>query len=251
MRLCHASSLLALLLCVAACTRTSAAQDEDERLPNTLSEAEVRAGWRLLFDGETARGWRGIYRDDVPADRWRVEDGALMIVGEEEGGGAIITEEQFGSFELALEFKMEEGANSGIKYFVLERDPPTPGRGLGLEYQIWDDNRPRDADKTLAALYDLIPAEGKHMRPLGRFNEARIVVRGDSVAHWLNGTRVVAYQRGSDAFRARVAGSKYRDIKGFGEAPEGHILLQDEGGHRVWFRNIKIRPLMHGEKPRR
>ena len=237
--------LLALFVCGPAYDRPAAAQaeDGDGRPPNTLTEAERQAGWRLLFDGETTRGWRGIYRDDVPEDRWRVEGGALMIVGEQEGGGAIITDEQFDHFELALEFKVEEGANSGIKYFVLEREPPTPGRGLGPEYQIWDDNQPRDADKTLAALYDLLPAEGKRMRPLGQFNEARILVRGDSVEHWLNGARVVAYRRGSDAFRARVAASKYRDIEGFGENPRGHILLQDEGGHRVWFRNIKIRPL--------
>lgn len=242
--LCCTCTLFALLLFGAAASRPAAAQSEGNSQPaNTLTEEETQAGWRLLFDGETTQGWRGIYREDFPEDRWKVEDDALMIVGKEEGGAAIITEEQFGRFELAFEFKMEEGANSGVKYFVLEPDPPTRGRGLGLEYQIWDDTQPRDADKTLAALYDLLPAQGKQMRPLGQFNRGRLIVRGDSVEHWLNGVRVVAYQRGSEAFRSLVARSKYRDIESFGEAPKGHLLLQDEGGHRVWFRNIKIRPL--------
>ena len=95
----------------------------------------------------------------------------------------------------------------------------------------------------MAALFDLIPAEGKELRPYGAFNEARLVVRGDSVEHWLNGRRVVRFVRGSEDFRTRVAASKYRDVEGFGEALQGHLLLQDEGGYRVWFRTIKLREL--------
>ncbi len=225
------------LLLGAACDRPVA-----ETLPlNTLTDAEVEAGWRLLFDGETTNGWRGADQDSFPHSRWVVEDGMLMIVGEEKGFSSIITEAMFSSFELSLEFKIEEGANSGIKYFVLERDPPTPGRGLGLEYQIWDDRKQREANRRMAALFDLLPARGKTLRPYDAFNEARLVVRGDSVEHWLNGRRVVHFVRGSEAFRERVAASKYRDEAGFGEAPQGHLLLQDEGGYRVWFRNIKIR----------
>lgn len=241
--------LAGLLLSVMACNQpaenpdASKASSSVERLPNTLSEAEITAGWRLLFDGQTTNGWRGTYQDDVSPERWVVEDGMLRIVGETKGFASIITEEQFGRFELSLEFKIEAGANSGIKYFVLEREPPTPGRGLGPEYQIWDDQQPREANKKMAALYDLIVPEDKEIRPLGTFNEARIVVRGDSVEHWLNGRPVVRYVRGSEDFRKRIQESKYRDIEGFGMAPKGHILLQDEGGHRVWFRTIKIREL--------
>ncbi len=241
--------LAALLLSVMACNQPAENPDASkpsssaERLPNTLSEAEITAGWRLLFDGQTTNGWRGTYQDDVSPERWVVEDGMLRIVGEAKGFASIITEEQFGRFELSLEFKIEEGANSGIKYFVLEREPPTPGRGLGPEYQIWDDQQAREPNRKMAALYDLIVPEDKEIRPLGTFNEARLVVRGDSVEHWLNGRPVVRYVRGSEDFRKRIEKSKYRDIEGFGMARQGHILLQDEGGHRVWFRTIKIREL--------
>ena len=241
--------LAALLFYVMACNQGAENPDASEpsssaeRPPNTLSEAEIKAGWRLLFDGQTTNGWRGVYQDEIPPGRWVVEDGMLRIVGEAKGFASIITEEQFGRFELSLEFKIEEGANSGIKYFVLEREPATPGRGLGPEYQIWDDQQAREANRKMAALYDLIVPEDKEIRPLGTFNEARLVVRGDSVEHWLNGRQVVRYVRGSEDFRKRIEQSKYRDIEGFGMAPKGHILLQDEGGHRVWFRNIKIREL--------
>jgi hypothetical protein len=210
---------------------------------NTLTEAERAAGWRLLFDGETTAGWRGAGQDSFPHARWRVEEGTLMVVGEADGFASIVTEEQFDAFELALEFKIQAGANSGIKYFVVEQDPPTPGRGLGLEYQIWDDRQAREATRKMAALFDVIPADGAAQRAYDTFNDARIVVRGDSVEHWLNGRRVLAFVRGNDDFRRRIAASKYRDLGGFGLAPRGHILLQDEGGHRVWFRNIKLRAL--------
>jgi hypothetical protein len=225
---------------------------EEGPAPNTLSREEKQEGWKLLFDGTTMNGWRGAYLDSLPAKGWEVKDGILIVQasggGEAAYGGDIVTLEQYSSFELVVDFKMTEGANSGIKYFVTEQRPKTPGSAKGLEYQLLDDARHPDAklgingNRTLASLYDLIPATNKTVHPIGRWNRARIVVRGNHVEHWLNGIRVLAYERGGKEFLAHKAESKFRDLEGFGEAPKGHILLQDHGD-RVFFRNIKIRIL--------
>jgi len=233
--------------------RAASQQGKEERpAPNTLSREEKQEGWKLLFDGTTMNGWRGAYLDSLPAKGWEVKDGILIVQasggGEAAYGGDIVTLEQYSSFELVVDFKMTEGANSGIKYFVTEQRPKTPGSAKGLEYQLLDDARHPDAklgingNRTLASLYDLIPATNKTVHPIGRWNRARIVVRGNHVEHWLNGIRVLAYERGGKEFLAHKAESKFRDLEGFGEAPKGHILLQDHGD-RVFFRNIKIRIL--------
>jgi hypothetical protein len=220
--------------------------------PNTLSREEKQQGWKLLFDGTTMNGWRGAYLDSLPAKGWQVKDGILIVQasggGEAAYGGDIVTMEQYSSFELVVDFKMTEGANSGIKYFVTEQQPKTPGSAKGLEYQLLDDARHPDAklgingNRTLASLYDLIPATNKTVHPIGQWNHARIVVRGNQVEHWLNGIRVLRYERGGKEFLAHKAESKFKDLDGFGEAPKGRILLQDHGD-RVYFRNIKIRIL--------
>ncbi len=226
--------------------------------PNTLTPAERRAGVRLLFDGKTTTGWRGFKQAGFPARGWRVEGGELRFVpseGKEPGPGDLVTEDEFDSFELSLEFRLAPGGNSGIKYLVDEALVTKEGArsGLGFEYQILDDERHPDAKngkpgtRTVGALYDLVaPAPGKVVNPPGQWNEARLVVAGARVEHWLNGKRVVAYERGSDALRALVAGSKYRSIPGFGEAEKGRILLQDHGDE-VAFRNIKLRPIPRAE----
>jgi len=216
--------------------------------PNTLSPEEQAAGWRLLFNGKTFEGWRGTYIDHFPEHGWIIEEGTLKTIpayGEDRKnrGGSIITEKQYGDFELYLEFAYEAGVNSGIKYYVLELDPPNPKHGLGLEYQIWDDNQERDANKTMACLYDLIVAENKILRPVGEFNQARIISKDNHIEHWLNGDKVLEYDRGSKEYRELVAKSKYQNILNFGEAKQGHILLQDEGGPSISYRNIKIRGL--------
>lgn len=214
---------------------------------NTLTSEEQQEGWVLLFDGETTDGWRGVYKESFPEQGWKVEDGLLKVVdsggGEAEFGGDIITEDQYSDFEFSLEFKLTEGANSGIKYFVKEIYPEPEGSAVGLEYQLIDDSRPDvEGTWTLASVYELYTAENKEVNPIGEFNKARIVAEGNHVEHWLNGKKVVEYTRGSDQFRDLVAESKYSDHENFGEASEGHILLQDHG-HEVAFRNIKIREI--------
>jgi len=218
--------------------------------PNTLTEAERKEGWKLLFDGVSMSGWRGAYLDSLPAKGWKVENGELIV--EESGGreaawgGDLVTEEQYGSFELKVDFKLTKGANSGIKIFVTEQLPRTPGSAKGLEYQLLDDANHPDAklgingNRTLGSLYDLMPASHKQVHPIGEWNHARIVVKGKHVEHWLNGVLILAYERGGKEFLAHKAVSKFKDLDGFGEAPRGHILLQDHGD-MVSFRNIKIR----------
>ena len=219
---------------------------------NTLSSMEKRNGWILLFDGKTTTGWRGAYRDEFPAQGWKIEGGELIVIKsdgrEARNGGDIITKEKYGNYELTLEAKLTPGANSGVKYFVTERLPKSPGSAIGLEFQILDDDLHPDAkmgkngNRTIGSLYDLIPATSKISRSIGEWNQVRIISKNNKVEHWLNGSKVVEYERGSPAFRALVADSKYKNFEGFGEATEGHLLLQDHGDE-VHYRNIKLRTL--------
>ena len=220
---------------------------------NTLTAAEKAAGWKLLFDGKTTAGWRGAYRQDFPPTGWVIEDGCLKVQpgsgGEGgSGGGDIITTKQYSNFELQLEWRLSPGGNSGIKYFVLENLPKPSGSAIGLEMQVLDDDRHPDAkagingNRTAGALYDLIAPQKKAARPIGEFNQVRLLVEGNHVEHWLNGVKVVEYELRSPELRALIAKSKYKSIPGVGEAKQGHILLQDHG-NEVWFRNIKIREL--------
>jgi len=209
----------------------------------TLSASEEAAGWKLLFDGKTSDGWKSAKGNAFPKTGWTIEEGVLTVQAGK-GGGNIVSVDQYSSFELSLEFRLTVGANSGLKYFV------QPATSLGLEYQLLDDEKHPDAqngvrgNRTLASLYDLIPAENKAIHPPGQWNHARIMVNGNHLEHWLNGKKVVEYERGTQIFRALLAKSKYKDILKFGLHEKGHILLQDHGD-TVSFRNIKLRILSH------
>lgn len=223
-------------------------------LPNTLSAQEKKNGVRLLWDGKTTQGWRGVYKKEFPAKGWEIKDGVLRVLSsdgaESENGGDIVTEQTFGAFDLQFEFRLTEGANSGVKYFVTESEG-NKGSAIGLEYQVLDDERHPDAkegvvgNRTIASLYDLIPSVKvkRDVPPIGAWNLGRIVVYPDNrVEHWLNGNKVVEYQRGSPIYQALVARSKYAKWDNFGMAEKGRILLQDHG-NEVSFRSIKIREL--------
>jgi hypothetical protein len=235
-----------------ASTTGQSANNTSQSMPNTLSPMEKRSGWVLLFDGKSSNGWRGAYKDDFPDQGWKIEGGELVVIKsdgrESRNGGDIITKDKYTNYELTLEAKLTPGANSGLKYFVTERLPKSPGSAIGLEFQLLDDDLHPDAklgkngNRTIGSLYDLIPAQAKKARSIGEWNQVRIVSKNKHVEHWLNGSKVVEYDRGSPAFRALVAESKYKNYEGFGEAVEGHLLLQDHGDE-VHYRNIKLRKL--------
>jgi len=232
---------------------TVAAQKKATAEANTLTAAEKKAGWRLLFDGKTLDGWRGFHKETVPAG-WAVEDGCIKKVPAQgelgQAGGDMITVDQFDNFELSIDWKLAQGGNSGIKYLVSESLPPKGRSGVSFEMQVLDDERHPDAkmgiagNRTAGALYDLIAPSGKKvLKPVGEFNEARLVVRGNHIEHWLNGVKVVEFERGSDALKAIIAKSKFKDTKGFGETAKGHILLQDHGdpiSEQTIFNTVKL-----------
>jgi hypothetical protein len=199
------------------------------------------SGWRSLFDGRTADQWRAYRGDSLPAG-WQVVDGALTRVAK---AGDIVSREQFQDFELALEWKVESGGNSGIFYRVAEAPELETVWQSGPEFQVLDDARHPDGrrpETSAGACYGLYPAPRDMVRPAGEWNEARIVVHGTHVEHWLNGHRVVAYALGSRDWEERVGRSKFADLPRYGREPRGHIALQDHGDW-VAYRNIRIRPI--------
>jgi len=206
---------------------------------NALTDLERSQGWRLLFDGKSTAGWRGFRKTDLPSG-WQVVDGALTRVAE---AGDIVTTEQFASFELAFDWNVAPGGNSGV-FFRVTEDVDAVWQS-GPEFQILDNAAHRDGltpATSAGADYALHAPTRDATRPPGSWNEARIVVRGSHVEHWLNGEKVVEYELGSADWVARVSKSKFGEYAAFGRAPKGHIALQDHGD-RVAYRNIKIRSL--------
>jgi hypothetical protein len=209
---------------------------------NQLTGEEKAAGWQLLFDGTTLTGWRAYRQPQPPKEGWEIQDGSLHALPKARTTD-IVTEKKFSDFELSWEWKIAEGGNNGIKYFVTEDRPSAPGH----EYQMIDDARHPDGRRgplyQTAAFYDVLPpAADKPLRPPGEWNSSRLLVRGNHVEHWLNGQKVLTYELGSEAVKAGIARSKFKAEPGFGDKIAGHIMLtyhQDE----CWFRNLKIREL--------
>ncbi|HTL58411.1 MAG TPA: DUF1080 domain-containing protein [Candidatus Limnocylindrales bacterium] len=210
--------------------------------PNQLTTEEKAAGWILLFDGQTPKGWHTFLKHTFPDHGWTVADGWLHGLGK--GGGDLLSDGEFDQFELQWEWKLAPGGNSGLKYFVLE----SRKSALGHEYQMLDDQLNPDGKvaagkHVTASFYDVLkPTVTPPTRPIGEINQSRIVVHGNHIEHWLNGIKVLEYECGSPTVKAGVAESKFKNVAGFGERVKGHILLQDHGSD-VWFRNLKLRDL--------
>ena len=233
--------------------QTAYAQDADEASAsddmamtdslNTLTEEEKADGWELLFDGETISHWRGFKQDSIPAG-WTIDNGAIHFTGEQQAGD-LITQDEYDSFELELEWKISEGGNSGIMFHVTEDNERT--YHSGPEMQVLDDAAHPDAqngqDRLAGSNYALHPPSNTEaVKPAGEWNKIRLVVDGQQVEHWMNGEKVVEYELGSDEWNELVAASKFGEMPNYGTAGSGHIALQDHSDP-VWYRNIKIKQL--------
>ena len=205
-----------------------------------LTAAERAAGWRLLFDGQTTAGWRG-YKSQVMPPEWRVVDGALTKEGT---AGDIISSDQFGDFELALDWKLAPGGNAGIFYRGTEEYDHI--YWSAPEYQLLDDAMHPDGQSRLTsagAAYALYPSPAGYLKPAGQWNSTRIVVKGAHVEHWLNGTKLLEYELWSPDWDAKVKASKFVDYPNYGRAKRGHIGIQGDHAGALALRNIRIREL--------
>lgn len=236
------------LILLFGCPLTATAGDpQDKQAPNTLSEEEKAAGWKLLFDGKTTEGWRGYKMEKMPPG-WAVMGGTLVKVkpgagGKGAGGGDdIITVDQYDDFEFTVDWKIVSNGNSGILYRVTE-DAVTSWH-VAPEMQVLDNTKHRTRVKTqhAGALYDLYAPAKDVTKPVGEWNTAKVVARGNHVEHWLNGVKLLEYEIGSDDWNKRIAASKFKDKPKFARASKGHISLQDHSD-RIEFRNIKVRSL--------
>lgn len=235
-------------------TGNSPAGATSQMAVNTLTDQEKADGWQLLFDGQSTKGWKGYTKKAFPDKGWEVKDGSITVLqpasaagGEQAGGGDIITEKQYENFDLKFEFKLTPGANSGVLYMVKEV-PGTPSYHSAPEYQVIDNEaweKKGDLDMKTHRTgdnYDLHAASADYMKPIGEWNEGRIIVNNGKVEHWLNGQKTVEYDLNSKEWKDSVKKSKFASFKEYGANKKGHIAIQDHGA-TVYYRNIKIKEL--------
>jgi 3-keto-disaccharide hydrolase len=205
----------------------------------SIEGAAQNSGWKVLFDGKSLDAWR-VYKKTSAGDGWKIVDGVLYRAGE---AGDLITKEQFGDFELTLEWKIAEGGNSGI-FFRGTEDSEVIWYSAP-EVQVLDNAHHKDGQAPITSAgsnYAVHPPVRDVTKPVGEWNSVRLVVKGPHVEHWLNGVKVVEYELFSPDWNERVKKSKFVEYPQYGRAARGHIGLQDHGDP-VWFRNIRIRPL--------
>lgn len=214
-----------------------------------MASPSPAAGWTVLFDGASTSAWRGYNSPRFPGKCWTVTERTLKTVPSKGETCDIITRRKYRDFELTLEWKVGAGGNSGILYRVAELPPPAPIWHSAPEMQLLDDAaHPTATEKTLTgALYDLVARADAVVKPVGEWNEARILVQGNHVEHWLNGRKVLEYELGSDDLKARIAASKFKDMPRFAVEKEGYIGLQHHG-EEAWFRNIRVREIQRKDK---
>jgi Domain of Unknown Function (DUF1080) len=236
---------LALLLVACGTKKSDSKEEVANTSSNTLTEQQAADGWKLLFDGKTMNGWRSFKNKEN--NTWEVVDGMLHCKSPEDSTatnrGDIVTTEQYENFEFTFDWKIAPTHNSGVMFRVTEEyEVPY---ATGPEYQVIDDQGYPSALKPAqlsAANYDMHVPENKNLKPVGEWNSSRIVVNGNQVEHWLNGSKVVAYELGSEDWKKKVADSKWKDFPGYGLAKKGHLDLQDHGGE-VWYKNLYIKVL--------
>ena len=237
-------TLVAATLAAATVLAPVAAQGPETK-PKAADGAKASNGaWTPLFDGNSLAGWRGYKKENAGETRWKVENGTLTLPPNDgkdtRGARDIISVNTYDNFDLRWEWKAAPGANSGVKYFVLEDQPSA----IGHEYQIIDDERHADAKigphRQTAALYDVFPAADRPIKPAGEWNVSEVRAHGTHVEHWLNGKKVLEYELNSPKLKEAIAKSKFKDIARFGTPQKGHILIQDHGD-QVWYRKVEIR----------
>lgn len=214
-----------------------------------FGDTREKVKWEILFDGKNLLQWRQAYKDSLPSPGWVIESGTLSVQKGRKGGD-IITKDTYQNFELAFDFKLTEAANSGIKYHVnlIENAQAKKSAMMGIEYQVIDDyNYPEIKDdpngtSSTGAAYLLYPPRGKKLKPAGEWNTAKIIVKGNYAEHWLNGTKIVTYFKGTDEFNKKVSETKFKDYPEYAKSNSGYIMLTDHGD-QVYFRNIRVRRL--------